>query len=134
MPLARISVPTHLSAERVQALADAVHGGLVATCNVPVDDHFQLITRFAPDAMIINPTFPDVHRTADASIVEIHFLRGRTDAQKAALYRHVADAAMRGGFAGDDIFIALVENGPMDWSMGRGEPFSASHVQAAAHA
>ena len=50
MPLARISVPAHLSAERVRALADAVHGGLVATCNVPVDDHFQLITRFAPDA------------------------------------------------------------------------------------
>jgi hypothetical protein len=58
MPLARISVPAHLSADRVRALADAVHGGLVTTCNVPVDDHFQLITRFAPDAMIINPTFP----------------------------------------------------------------------------
>ena len=45
-----------------------------------------------------------------------------------------SDAAVRAGFVGDDIFVALTENGPMNWSMGRGEPFKASHVHAAAHA
>ena len=134
MPLARLSVPAHLSAARVAALADAVHGALVATCNVPVDDRFHLITRFAPDAMLLNPTFPNVRRTADACVVEITFLQGRSDAQKTALYRHLAHAAVQAGFVGDDIFVALTENGPMNWSMGRGEPFAASHVQAAAHA
>ena len=134
MPLARISVPAHLDAARVKALADAVQNALIATCNVPVDDRFQLISRFAPDAMLINPTFPNVQRTADACVVEITFLQGRTDAQKAALYRHLADAAVRAGFVGDDIFVALTENGPMNWSMGRGEPFAATHVGAAAHA
>lgn len=134
MPLARLSVPAHLSQARVAALADAVHGALVATCNVPVDDRFQLVTRFAPEAMILNPTFSNVQRTPDACVVEITFLQGRSDAQKAALYRHLADAAVRGGFVGDDILVALTENGPMNWSMGRGEPFAASHVLAAAHA
>lgn len=79
MPLARISVPAHLAQERVIALADAVHVALVATCGVPPKDRFQLISRFAEGAMIIDPTFPDVERTADASIVEITFLAGRND-------------------------------------------------------
>lgn len=126
MPLARISIPAHLPAARVTALADAVHQGLVATCGVPQDDRFQLITRFAPEAMLLNPTFPNVRRTPDACIVEITFLHGRTDAQKAALYRYVADQAMAGGFAGDDIMVALTENGMMDWSLGRGESYAAA--------
>lgn len=125
MPLARLSIPAHLPPAQATALADAVHQGLVATCGVPLGDRFQLITRFAPGAMIMDPAFPNVQRTADACIVEITFLRGRSDAQKAALYRHVVDQAVQAGFTGDDIMIALTENGTMDWSLGRGESYAA---------
>lgn len=124
MPLARISVPAHLSAHQVRQLADAVHAGLVQTCQVPEDDRFQLITAFAPGTMIIHPTFPDVTRSADASIVEITFLQGRTDEQKRALYRSIVAQAQAAGFALDDIMIALLENGTIDWSLGRGQAFS----------
>ena len=86
MPLARISVPSSLPAQRISALADAVHAGLVATCNVPDKDRFQLISVFPTGMMIIDPTFPDVRRTADASIVEILFLEGRTVEQKRRLF------------------------------------------------
>lgn len=123
MPLSKISVPQHLSITQVKALADAVQAGLVSTCKVPVDDHFQLITRFEANDMILNPTFGGVARTSDASIVEITFLRGRNDDQKRALYRTVTDLAVAAGFKADDIMIALSENTVIDWTLGRGLAF-----------
>lgn len=127
MPLTRISAPRHLTLNQVRALADAVQTGLVSTCKVPVDDRFQLIARFAPDEMILNPTFGGMNRTADACIVEITFLQGRSDDQKRALYRCVADEAVAAGFNADDVMIALSENASIDWTLGRGLAF-AGHV------
>ena len=124
MPLARISVPALLSLEKVQAIADAVHDGLVQTCNVPIDDRFQLVTRFAPELMILNPTFGNVSRSSAASVVEITFLRGRTDEQKLSLYKHIVNRCSASGIRGDDIMIALTENHPIDWSLGKGESFT----------
>jgi phenylpyruvate tautomerase PptA (4-oxalocrotonate tautomerase family) len=123
MPLSRISVPQHLPRAQVRALADAVQAGLVSTCKVPVDDHFQLVTRFAADDMILNPTFGGMARTLDASVVEIIFLQGRTGDQKRALYRCVTDLAVAAGFKADDIMIALSENAAIDWTLGRGLAF-----------
>ena len=124
MPLVRISVPALLSLEKVQAIADAVHDGLVQTCNVPIDDRFQFVTRFAPELMILNPTFGNVSRSSAASVVEITFLRGRTDEQKLSLYKHIVNHCSASGIREDDILIALTENHPIDWSLGRGEPFA----------
>ena len=127
MPLARLSVPAALPARKTRRLADAVHEGLVATCDVPPKDRFQLITVFEADRMILDPTFPDVTRTAEASIVEILFLEGRSVAQKAALFRHIATAAIEAGFRGDDIMITLSENAPTDWSLGNGRSYGQDH-------
>lgn len=131
MPLARISVPLHLSAAKTRGLADAVHDGLVTTCNVPLADRFQLISRFGEDQMLIDPHFPDVKRTEEASIVEILFLEGRTTAQRAALFQHIAAAAVVAGFQGDDIMIVLTENAPTDWSLGYGRSYGDSHTPEA---
>ena len=128
MPLVRISVPEALSAEKVRALADAVHEGLVSTCKVPVKDRFQLISRFNQDAMILDPTFPDLKRSSEASVIEVLFLEGRTVEQKSALFRRVANEAVAAGFLADDIMITLTENATTDWSLGRGQSFGKNHV------
>ena len=120
MPLTRLSVPQHLAPSQVRALAEAVQTGLVQACKVPVDDCFQLITRFAADDMNLNPSFGNMARTRDASVVEITFLQGRTDEQKRALYRRVTDEAVAAGYKSDDIMIALTENAPVDWTLGQG--------------
>jgi len=120
MPLVRISVPAHLDRAQILGLADAVHEALVETCGVPANDRFQLISRFAEGTMIVDPSFPDVERTADASIVEITFLEGRSSEMKQQLYRHIAHRAVGAGFRSDDILVALTENALIDWSMGRG--------------
>ena len=77
--------------------------------------------------MLIDPTFPNVTRTAEASIVEILFLRGRTVDQKKHLFRSIVARAVEAGFAGDDIMIALAENAPVDWSLGHGLAFGDHH-------
>ena len=123
MPLVRISIPAHLTAEKARALADAVHGALVSTCNIPANERFQLISRFSDTNMLIDPTFPDVERSADASIVEITLLTGRNDDRKRSLYRAIAAGAVAAGFRSDDMMVALIENGPIDWSLGRGEAY-----------
>lgn len=124
MPLARLSVPTHLPSKKIQVLADAVHNGLVVTCNVPTDDRFQLITKFSPESMNLNLTFGGVNRSSDALIIEITFLSGRTDEQKSNLFKYVVNQAVKGGYREDDIMITLIENSPKDWSLGRGKVFT----------
>jgi phenylpyruvate tautomerase PptA (4-oxalocrotonate tautomerase family) len=123
MPLTRIAVPEHLPAARVRALADAVHHGMVETCRVHEKDRFQLISVFPKDRMILDPTYPHFERSADAVIIEILFLLGRTIDQKASLFRTIADRAEAAGFRRDDLMIALTENSPRDWSAGGGEVF-----------
>ena len=127
MPLARISVPATLPTPKARRLADAVHEGLVTTCNVPLKDRFQLISVFESEQMIVDPTFPDVNRTPEASIVEILFLEGRTVTQKSALFQNIAAGAIEAGFAGDDIMITLSENAPTDWSLGYGRCYGQNH-------
>jgi len=123
MPIARISVPAHMTADKIQTLADAVHEALVSTCDIPANERFQLISRFADRDMIIDPTFPNMNRTADASIVEITWLAGRNAEKKRALYKAIVAGAVAGGFRPDDVMVALLENNPIDWSLGRGEAY-----------
>ncbi|MFY8107279.1 MAG: tautomerase family protein [Elstera sp.] len=124
MPLTHLHIPQNVSAERARMLADAAHTALVETCGVPPKDRFQLITRYNADAMILDPTFPNVERSGEASIIEITFLAGRTPTQKRALYHTLVDLAVAGGFRADDVMIALTENTPLDWSLGRGEAYA----------
>lgn len=130
MPLTKIAAPSHLAFSKVRALADAVQDGLVQTCNVPPKDLFQLIARFGSEEMILDPTFGGVGRSADACIVEITFLSGRTDDQKRNLFKCIAERAVSAGFRPDDVMVALTENSRMDWSLGRGVAY-ADHVAAA---
>ncbi len=123
MPLTKISAPEHLSSQRVRDLAAAVQSALVQTCNVPVDDLFQLIQRFKAEEMIIHPEFGGVKRSADACIIEIVYLQERSDQQKRALYQHTVEQALQAGWRADDIMIALIENSKIDWSLGRGQAY-----------
>lgn len=123
MPLTRISAPKHLPRQVLQALASSVQEGLVQTCGVPPDDLFQLLSRFEPEDMIIDPSFGGVERSESACIVEITLLTGRSDEQKRALYRHVSMGAEAAGLRPDDVIVALTENGRIDWSLGRGHAY-----------
>ena len=131
MPLTKISAPKHLSTSQVQALAAAVHDGLVNTCNVPPDELFQLVSRVEPDEMLLDPHYGGVNRSRDACVIEIVLL-GRTDDKKRALFRHVTDQAAKAGFREDDVMIVLVENALMNWCLGHGIPYADQRAKAKA--
>jgi Tautomerase enzyme len=131
MPLVRIAAPDRLPMEKVRALADAVHGALMATCGVRPDNHFQVISRFPAEAMIIDPTYGGVERSAEAAVIEIFLLSGRSDEAKRSLYREIAQRAVVAGFRADDMLIALVENHPIDWSLGRGLAYASAPTASA---
>lgn len=130
MPLSRISVPSLLSPAKVRALADAVHHGLVTTCDVPDKNRFQLVSCYPSGSMILDPTFPDVRRSTEACVIEILFLEGRTAEQKSRLFQTIVARALDAGFCSDDIMIALMENAPTDWSLARGLAFGRDHRPA----
>lgn len=128
MPLIRLTVPDHLPPAPVRALADAVHQALVDCCGVPVADRFILITRLAGQNMLFDPHYPNVTRSADACVVDITLLGGRTPEQKQRLYRHIAAGAQQAGLRADDVLVALSENSAIDWSLGRGLSFEAANA------
>lgn len=123
MPLARLSLPARLPEPKALALADAVHRSLVDTCGVPEADRFQLLLRMPAGSMILDPHFGEVSRSGEACVVEILFLRGRSEAQKRALYASIDRLAQAAGLRGDDVMVALTENGPIDWSLGHGKAY-----------
>jgi hypothetical protein len=130
MPLSRISVPWILPPAKVRALANAVHHGLVTTCDVPDENRFQLVSRYPSGSMLLDPTFPNVRRSPEACVIEILFLEGRTTEQKSRLFQTIAARACEAGFHSDDIMIALAENAPTDWSLARGLAFGRDHRPA----
>lgn len=129
MPLTKVYAPKHLPSQKVKLLCDAVHEALISTCAVPINDVFQLISRFEPDEIILDPHFGNVNRSSDASVVEILYLVGRTDDQKRSLFRNISDKAVQIGFRSDDITIALIENTRMDWSLGNGVAYADIHTK-----
>lgn len=129
MPLAKISVPKHLSISQAKALAAAVHDGLVQTCNVPPEELFQIISRIDTDELILDPHYGGVTRTKNACVIEV-LLLPRPDDKKRALFRHVTEQAVKAGFRADDVMIVLVENSLMDWCLGLGVAYADQRAKA----
>jgi phenylpyruvate tautomerase PptA (4-oxalocrotonate tautomerase family) len=129
MPLVRISVLKGRSAAQRRALGDAVHRALVETIDVPALDRFQVITEHERGDLVYDPEFLGIHRTDDLVFIQITLSRGRSLAQKRALYRRIAANLHEStGLRPEDVLVSLVEVGREDWSFGNG---IASYAQEA---
>jgi 4-oxalocrotonate tautomerase len=121
MPLARIDLPVGKPADFGRAVADVVYEAMVATLKAPKDDRFQVISEHTRDTLLINPTFLDIERSADALIIQLTLNEGRTVEVKKAFYKAVADGLHeRVGLRREDVFISLVEVRKENWSFGNG--------------
>ena len=129
MPLVRISILKERSAAQKRALGDAVHRALVETMDVPALDRFQVITEHEPGDLVYDPEYLGIHRTDDVVFIQVTLSRGRSLAQKRALYRRIAANLHEStGLRPEDVFVSLVEVGREDWSFGNG---IASYAQEA---
>jgi 4-oxalocrotonate tautomerase len=121
MPLARIDLPAGKPADYARAVADVVYEAMIATLNAPKNDRFQVISEHTRETLIIDPTYLDIERSADALIIQLTLSEGRTVEVKKAFYQAVADGLHeRVGLRREDVFINLVEVKKENWSFGNG--------------
>jgi 4-oxalocrotonate tautomerase len=121
MPLARIDLPAGKPADYARAVADVVYEAMIATLNAPKNDRFQVISEHTRETLIIDPTYLDIERSADALIIQLTLSEGRTVEVKKAFYQAVADGLNeRVGLRREDVFINLVEVKKENWSFGNG--------------
>ncbi|WP_438489808.1 tautomerase family protein [Streptomyces sp. S186] len=121
MPFVRIDA-LRADGERLDALGRAVQDALVETIGIPPDDRFQVLTSHdGVNSTLRYGTYYGVRRDDDIVYVAITLRSGRTDEQKQALYRRIAELAQE--YAGTEprnVFVLLTENTSSDWSLGNG--------------
>ena len=121
MPLVRIALRAGMSPADQRAIADRVHQALVETITIPAADRFQLISEYAADQFIYDPSYLNVPRTDQLVILQITISVGRTLEQKRALYRRLVELlSERPGIRPEDVFVNLVEVAKENWSFGQG--------------
>ena len=121
MPFVRMALRAGTPPTDQRAIADGVHQALVETLTIPPADRFQLISEYAADHFIYDPSYLNISRTDQLIILQITISLGRTVEQKRALYRRITELlAKRPGIRPEGIFIHLVEVAKENWSFGRG--------------
>ena len=121
MPFVRIALMKGRPAGFGKKIGEVVYGAMVNTINVPVDDHFQLITEHDRDSLIYHPNFLGIARTDGFVFVQITLNEGRTVELKKALYREIVGNLRKElGVRDEDVFINLVEVKKENWSLGGG--------------
>lgn len=116
MPLTKLHVPASVPVETCRRILDLLHDSLVDTCGVNPDDNFGLVARYAPEDMVVHPTFLGERDVAATIFIDITLLSGRSDEQKEALYADIRTRLADAGFPPENSIICLTENGPIDWS------------------
>ena len=121
MPFSPIHLSSDKPANNGRAVGDVVYDAMVATLKAPKDDRFQVISEHTRDTMLIDPTFLDIRRSADALIIQLTLNEGRAVEVKQAFYKAVADGLHeRVGLRREDVFSSLVEVKKENWSFGNG--------------
>lgn len=121
MPFVHAFLPAGVADTQLPHIGQAIHDALVATFDVPVDDRFQVLSRHDAPALVCSPQYLGIAHAPEVAFVQIVCKRGRTLAQKRALYQALAHGvAQSAGLRPDDVLIHLIENAPEDWSFGGG--------------
>lgn len=121
MPLVRIDViENRRTAAQLRELADTVQDVMLDTFAAPPRDRYQIVTEHRPGQIIAEDTGLGYTRTDDLVIVQVT-QQGRSEAQKQAMYRALADRLeQRTGLDPQDLVVSVTENTREDWSFGLG--------------
>lgn len=120
MPLVRIDLTTDRLPPQRRAIADAIHISLVEVLGIPEQDRFQIITAHEATHIIADDAGLGFDRSPDVVIVHIFTQTGRSTETKQHLFGTVSAALVDVGVEKEDLFIAVSENSPSDWSFGFG--------------
>lgn len=116
MPVVKISVLDHWSSGKIKELNQAVHNGLVSALGIADWDFFHRVYKFSKDEFV----FPDF-KSDNFMIIELYIFPGRTDEQKAAVYRDICRNVEKLGIKAEDVLIQIIEQPDINWGFG-GKP------------
>ena len=120
MPLVRIDLVEGRTAEEVRLIADTVQEVMLEVFAAPPRDRYQVVTEHPAGQIIAEDTGLGFERTDDVTVIQI-FQQGRSEEQKRAAYRELADRLEeRCGIPSTDLIVSVVGNHREDWSFGLG--------------
>jgi len=121
MPLVHLHViENQRTPEALRRVADVVQEVMQSHFAAPDRDRYQFITEHKPGHIIAEDTGLGFERTDDVLLVQI-VQQGRTQEQKQAMYRVLADRLQaETALAPTDLIISVTENTHADWSFGNG--------------
>ncbi len=121
MPFVRIDLAAGKPADYRKTIGDVVYDAMLATINVPKNDHFQILTEHPADRLSIDPTYLGIERSPDCILIRVTLNEGRTTEMKKAFFKAIADGLHeRLGVRLEDAFVSLVEVKKENWSFGNG--------------
>jgi phenylpyruvate tautomerase PptA (4-oxalocrotonate tautomerase family) len=121
MPFVRIDTLDGYTAAQRAEIGTGVHEALVEAIGIPAQDRFQVIATHASGALVFDPDYLGIHRTAGVVFVQITLTAGRSLEKKRALFSAIVrNLAARPGVRQEDVFVNLVEVAKENWSFGNG--------------
>ncbi len=121
MPLLRFDLIEGRDEKSIKKLLDAAHEAMLKAFGVPVRDRYQIVHQHRAHELIVEDTGLGIERSRNVVLITITSVQ-RTDAQKQALYKALAEELKRQcDIDPKDIMISLVTNSRSDWSFGLGE-------------
>jgi 4-oxalocrotonate tautomerase len=122
MPFVRIDLREGKPTSYIKAIGNSIQQAMVEHLDVPVRDHFQVISEHTPDHLAYDPGYLNVERTNDIVFIQVTLSAGRSTEQKRAFYARLTELLQENpGVRPQDVTIHLVENTREDWSFGNGE-------------
>ena len=128
MPLVTLTLRDTAPAGLARRILDEVHDALVAS-GVPAADRFQRVLALDPDAMVVDPRYPDLARDrADRFVlIDIVWSVGRSVNVKRRVAADIATRAARAaGIEPDDVMVVFVETPRENWAFAGGRLLHAS--------
>jgi phenylpyruvate tautomerase PptA (4-oxalocrotonate tautomerase family) len=120
MPFVHISLRAGKPEAYRQAIFDSLYRALREALGVPEDDQFMTLTEH-DGANFRYGSYPGIARSDDLVFIRVIVFDTRTAAQKAALFRQVAELLGQSpGIRPEDVFVTILEAAKENWSLGHG--------------
>ena len=122
MPLVTLTLRDTAPAGLARRILDEVHDALVAS-GVPAADRFQRVLALDPDAMVVDPRYPDLARDRAERfvLIDIVWSVGRSVNVKRKLAADLAGRVARAaGTAPEDAMLVFVETAWENWAFAGG--------------
>ncbi|WP_407158392.1 tautomerase family protein [Bradyrhizobium sp. STM 3557] len=120
MPLLHISLRAGKPVAYRQAIFDSLYLAMRDTLDVPEGDQFMTISEHDATNFRYGNAF-GIMRRDDLVLIQITVFNTRTTAQKAALFRRIAELLGKSpGIRPEDVFVNVIEAAKENWSVGHG--------------